>query len=71
MNSRKQYQSGFSMLELVIGLFIFAVGMLSLASLQGQLIRSQADAAVRSVATNIAEEQVEFLHGFGFCTDSA
>ena len=53
------------MLELVIGLFIFAVGMLSLASLQGQLLRSQADAAVRSVATNIAEEQVEFLHGFG------
>jgi len=53
------------MLELVIGLFIFAVGMLSLASLQGQLIRSQADASVRSVATNIAEEQVEFLHGFG------
>ena len=65
MNSRKQYQPGFSMLELVIGLFIFAVGMLSLASLQGQLIRSQADASVRSVATNIAEEQVEFLHGFG------
>lgn len=65
MNSRKQYQAGFSMLELVIGLFIFAVGMLSLASLQGQLVRSQADAAIRSVATNIAEEQVEFLHGFG------
>jgi len=60
-----QHQSGFSMLELVIGLFIFAVGMLSLASLQGQLVRSQVDAAVRSVATNIAEEQVEFLHGFG------
>ena len=53
------------MLELVIGLFIFAVGMLSLASLQGQLVRSQADAAVRSVATNVAEEQIEFLHGFG------
>jgi type II secretory pathway pseudopilin PulG len=57
--------AGFSLLELVIGLFIFSVGMLSLASLQGQLTRSQADAAVRSVATNIAEEQIELLRGFG------
>jgi Tfp pilus assembly protein PilV len=65
MNSHIRPQGGFSLLELVIGLFIFAVGMLALASLQGQLVRSQADAAVRSVATNIAEEQVELFHGFG------
>jgi len=58
-------QTGFSLLELVIGLFIFSIGMLSLASLQGQLTRSQADSAVRSVATNIAEEQIERLRGFG------
>ena len=57
--------TGFSLLELVIGLFIFSAGMLALASLQGQLTRSQADAAVRSVATNIAEEQIESLRGFG------
>jgi prepilin-type N-terminal cleavage/methylation domain-containing protein len=56
---------GFSLLELVIGMFIFAVGMLALASLQGQLTRSQMDAAVRSVATNIAEEQIELVRGFG------
>lgn len=56
---------GFSLLELVIGLFIFATGMLALASLQGQLTRSQADAAVRSVATNIAEEEIEWMRGFG------
>ena len=65
MTPSGRFQPGFSMLELVIGLFIFGVGMLALASLQGQLIRSQADASVRSVATNIAEEQIEFLHGFG------
>jgi prepilin-type N-terminal cleavage/methylation domain-containing protein len=58
-------QQGFSLLELVIGLFIFSTGMLALASLQGQLTRSQADAAVRSVATNIAEEQIELVRGFG------
>lgn len=56
---------GFSLFELVIGMFIFSVGMLALASLQGQLTRSQVDASVRSVATNIAEEQIEFIRGFG------
>ncbi len=58
-------QPGFSLLELVIGLFIFTTGMLALAALQGQLTRSQADAAIRSVATNIAEEQIELMRGFG------
>ena len=65
MKTNIRKQTGFNLLELVIGLFIFGVGMLALASLQGQLIRSQADAAVRSVATNIAEEQIEYFHGFG------
>ena len=65
MKPAAKYQPGFSLLELVIGLFIFSSGMLALASLQGQLTRSQADAAVRSVATNIAEEQIELMRGFG------
>ena len=65
MNNTTVRQAGFSLLELVIGLFIFSTGMLALASLQGQLTRSQADAAIRSVATNIAEEQIELARGFG------
>ncbi len=65
MKRTTAYQPGFSLLELVIGLFIFSTGMLALASLQGQLTRSQADAAIRSVATNIAEEQIELVRGFG------
>jgi len=65
MNMMRQNHSGFSLLEVVIGLFIFSTGMLALASLQGQLTRSQADATVRSVATNIAEEQIELMRGFG------
>ena len=65
MRTNKFGQQGFSLLELVIGLFIFTTGMLALAALQGQLTRSQADAAVRSVATNIAEEQIELVRGFG------
>lgn len=69
MNPPVRNPKGFSLLELVIGMFIFAVGMLALASLQGQLTRSQVDAAVRSVATNIAEEQIELIRGFGLIED--
>ena len=65
MQANSEYARGFSLLELIIGLFIFATGMLALASLQGQLTRSQADAALRSVATNIAEEEIESMRGFG------
>lgn len=65
MNPIANRQPGFSLLEVIIGLLIFSTGMLALASLQGHLTRSQADATVRSVATNIAEEQIESLRGFG------
>jgi type II secretory pathway pseudopilin PulG len=69
MKGPGRYPWGFSLLELVIGMFIFAVGMLALASLQGQLTRSQVDASVRSVAANIAEEQIEVMRGFGLIDD--
>ena len=62
----KSYQKGFNLLEVLIGVVIFAVGMLALAQLQGGLTRSTADANVRSVASNIAEEIIEFEKGFGW-----
>jgi type II secretory pathway pseudopilin PulG len=70
MKPKQRNQPGFSLLEVVIGLFIFTTGMLALASLQVQLTRSQADATIRSVATNIAEEQIELMRGFGLIDDN-
>ena len=43
-------QSGFSIMEVMIGIAIFAIGMLALASLQGALTRSTAEAKVRAEA---------------------
>jgi Tfp pilus assembly protein PilV len=45
---------------------IFAIGMMALAQLQGNLTRSSANANVRTVATNIAEETIEGLRGFAY-----
>ena len=57
-------QNGFSILEVVIGIFIFVVGLLALSSLQGALTRSMLDAKVRTTAVNIAERTIEVQRGF-------
>ena len=60
--SRKQ--NGFSILEVVIGIFIFVVGLLALAALQGALTRSMADSKLRTTAVNIADSFIERQRGF-------
>lgn len=62
-------QQGFSLLEVVIAIAIFAIGMLALASLQGSLSRSATDANLRTIAANIAERTIEDLRGFGRIDD--
>lgn len=57
-------QAGFNLLEVVIGIAVFFIGLLALASLQGSLTRSMADAKVRSEASNLAERAIEQLRGF-------
>lgn len=57
-------QTGFSIMEVLIGIGIFAIGMLALASFQGALTRSTAEAKVRTEAINIAEEIIEAQRGF-------
>jgi len=55
---------GFSLLDVVIAILIFAVGMLALASLQTNLTRSSVDANTRTVAANVGEEVLERLRAF-------
>lgn len=62
--SNRNKQNGFSVLEVVIGIFIFVVGMLALAALQGALSRSMADAKLRTTAINLADRAIERQRGF-------
>lgn len=55
---------GFSLLEILLAIVIFVVGMLALAHLQTNLTRSATDANTRTVAAGIAEEILEELRGF-------
>jgi type IV pilus modification protein PilV len=58
-NARKRNSSGFTLIEVLMGILIFAIGMMALAKLQGNLARNSGDANARTVATNIAEEVIE------------
>lgn len=73
MKSKKQvfpgrHAHGMTLLEVLIGIAIFAIGMLALTQLQGGLARSAGDAATRTVAINIAEEVIERTRGFSRVT---
>ncbi len=56
--------AGILLLDVVLGIVIFVVGMLALAHLQGNLTRSSADANTRTVATHVAEEIIEAARAF-------
>ena len=59
---------GFTLIEVLVGILIFAVGMMALAKLQGNLARNSGDSNARTVATNIAEEVIESARNFGQIT---
>lgn len=63
-SGRMQSQRGFSLLEVLVAIVVFAVGLLAIASLQGNLMQSGSDAKARTVATSLAEAQVEQLRTF-------
>jgi len=50
---------GYTLIEVLIGILVFAIGMMALAQLQSHLARNSSDSNARTVAINIAEELIE------------
>jgi prepilin-type N-terminal cleavage/methylation domain-containing protein len=67
-HARKRTHLGYTLLEVLIGMAIFALGMMALAQLQGSLARNSSDGNARTIATNIAEEQIEAARMFSQIT---
>jgi len=59
-----RHSSGSVLLDVLLAIVIFVIGMLALASLQGNLTRSSSDANARTVGTNVAEELIEEFRTF-------
>jgi type II secretory pathway pseudopilin PulG len=59
-----KHMAGVTLLEVLLAIVIFVIGMLALAHLQTNLTRSSTDANTRTVATNIGEEVLEALRAF-------
>lgn len=59
MRSRKKLQAGSSMIEVLVTLLIFSVGMLGLAAMQLNALQASGDSGQRSQATWIAQDMAE------------
>ncbi|MEJ8568496.1 type IV pilus modification PilV family protein [Elongatibacter sediminis] len=68
VESNQGMQTGMTLLEVLVGITVFAVGILALTQLQGGLARSAAESNTRTVAINIAEEAIETNRGFSRIT---
>jgi type IV pilus assembly protein PilV len=55
---------GVTLLEVLLAIVIFVIGMLALAHLQTNLTRSSTDANTRTVAASVGEDLLESLRAF-------
>lgn len=69
-NTRNR-QAGVGLIEVLIAIVVFAVGLLAIASLQGTLVRSSSDAKARTVATHLAEGAIEQMRAFQTLNDTS
>lgn len=71
MDTRKRLLTGHSLIEVLIGMVIFAVGIMALTQLQGNLGKSSSDSNARTIAINLAEEVIEQTRSFVQVTGGA
>ena len=64
--SKKHGEQGFSLVEVLITLFVFAVGVLAVALLLDMSIQKNGSARLMSEATEIAQYQMEKLMGASY-----
>ena len=61
--------NGFSLIEVLIAVVVLSFGILALAALQSNLIKSSTEARAQSVALALAKDKLEQMRSFESLTD--
>ncbi|MGC9323718.1 MAG: type IV pilus modification PilV family protein [Desulfomonilia bacterium] len=61
---------GFTLIELVVAIFIFALGIMGIVKMQSQAIQANSYSMQLTDAVNIAQDHLERLRGLTFAHDS-
>lgn len=57
-------QRGIGLIEVLVAVLVLAIGLVGIAALQGNLLKSGNNAKARAVATTLAQEKIEDLRSF-------
>jgi len=63
-------KEGFTLIEVVIAILIFAVGIMGVAKMQGEAVKGGSFGMQMTDAMNITQNQVEFLMGLSYAHTS-
>ena len=63
---RRALRAGFTLVELMVAMMIFAIGLLAMVSTSAVVVRQMGDAKQMGLAATVAQNRVEQLYG-GIC----
>jgi type IV pilus assembly protein PilV len=63
MRAQQQRQQGFALIEVLIAVLLFAIGILGLVGLQASMTQAQTDSKVRADAANLVDELATVMWG--------
>ena len=61
--SRRQFNAGVALIEVLIALLLFAIGILGLVGLQASMTQAQTESKVRADAANLVDELAAVMWG--------
>lgn len=64
MNKKNNQQKGFTLVEILIAILVFGIGMLGLAKLQGVTMLNSAESRMQTHAVNLAQDKIEELRNY-------
>lgn len=70
IQNRKKTEAGFTLIETIIAVFVFTVGVLAAASMQISSINGNSTAQSLTQGANVAANQVENLRPLDYMTDA-